>query len=93
MRENEWRISCYQNKTCLLYTSPEGEEETENPEGGEESETPEKETENPEESGESEGLEGKEDIENPEKDIDVEPTLDNKLDDIKDCLLYTSRCV
>lgn len=26
----------------------------------------------------------KEDIENPEKDIDVEPTLDNKLDDIKD---------
>ena len=64
--------------------SPEGEEETENPEGGEESETPEEETENPEESGESEGLEGKEDIENPEKDIDVEPTLDNKLDDIKD---------
>ena len=64
--------------------SPEGEEETENPEGGEESETLEEETENPEESGESEGLEGKEDIENPEKDIDVEPTLDNKLDDIKD---------
>ena len=63
---------------------PEGEEETENPEGGEESETLEEETENPEESGESEGLEGKEDIENPEKDIDVEPTLDNKLDDIKD---------
>ena len=62
----------------------EGEEETENPEGGEESETLEEETENPEESGESEGLEGKEDIENPEKDIDVEPTLDNKLDDIKD---------
>ena len=64
--------------------SPEGEEETENPEGGEESETLEEETENPEESGESEGLEGREDIENPEKDIDVEPTLDNKLDDIKD---------
>ena len=63
---------------------PEGEEETENPEGGEESETLEEETENPEESGESDGLEGKEDIENPEKDIDVEPTLDNKLDDIKD---------
>ena len=63
---------------------PEGEEETENPEGGEESETLEEETENPEESGESEGLEGREDIENPEKDIDVEPTLDNKLDDIKD---------
>ena len=63
---------------------PEGEEETENSEGGEESETLEEETENPEESGESDGLEGKEDIENPEKDIDVEPTLDNKLDDIKD---------
>lgn len=62
------------------------EKETENPEDGEESESPEgeEETENPEESGESEGLEGKEDIENPEKDIDVEPTLDNKLDDIKD---------
>lgn len=62
------------------------EKETENPEDGEESESPEgeEETENPEESGESEGLEGREDIENPEKDIDVEPTLDNKLDDIKD---------
>ena len=66
--------------------NPEGEEDTENPEDGEESESPEGEedTENPEDGEESESPEGEEDTENPEKDIDVEPTLDNKLDDIKD---------
>lgn len=64
--------------------SPEGEEDGKNPDGGEESKNPEEDTENPEASEESESPEGEEDIENPEKDIDVEPTLDNKLDDIKD---------
>lgn len=64
----------------------EGEGDTENLEDGEESENPEGEedTENPEDGEESESPEGEEDTENPEKDIDVEPTLDNKLDDIKD---------
>jgi len=65
--------------------NPEGEEDTENPEDGEESENPEgEESENPKDGEESESPEGEEDTENPEKDIDVEPTLDNKLDDIKD---------
>ena len=66
--------------------SPEGEEDTENSEDGKESESPKGEegTENPEDDEELKSPEGEEDIENPEKDIDVEPTLDNKLDDIKD---------
>ena len=65
--------------------NPEGEEESENPEG-EEIENPEdnEENENPEDNEEPENSEGDEETENPEKDIDVEPSLDNRLDDIKD---------